>query len=107
MCGEFFAGVMSCGHGDGDSSKDFAALDVARGVTDDIDVIGREGFTMESDGAGLGDGAEFVADVVIIGKSSKGEVVPDSVVSQFDFGTSDEIACKECQKAVGAFLQSI
>ena len=96
---------MTRGNGDGDGPEDLSAFDVAWGVADDEDVFGGEFFAVQPVGAYPGDGTEFVAFVMVVGKNSEFKVVPDSVVVELDLGSGREVSGEERKDTVGAFLQ--
>ena len=45
-------------------------------------------------GTGHRHGAEFIADMVVIGISAESEIVPDSVMGELHLGAPCKIACQ-------------
>ena len=53
------------------------------------------------------DWAEFIPDMMVVGIGTKPEVVPDAVMGELHLGSGGEIAGKQGEHTVGAFLQLI
>ena len=91
MFGELGLREDSCGDCEGTRAEGSGACDVVGRVAEDPYVLRRK-VVPEFAGALKGDGAEFVALVVVVGVCAKREVLPDSVVREFVPRSGDDVA---------------
>ncbi len=75
------------------------------GVSEDVDIFGRERGDVECFGARFCKCAELVSIVVIVGKGAEFEEFLDAVMLQFEVGAPLEIAGEESDGEMGAFSE--
>src|SRR4029453_17058221 len=104
---EFGARIVSRGDGDGFCSNPLPAFDVTRCVSNDKNAFWRKLFPVRFQRASAGEFRELIAIVVIVCKSAKIEIVPDSIVAQLDLRPANKVPRQECQDAIFSLPQPI
>jgi hypothetical protein len=99
---KFIYGVAARRDRDRVGADHLAALDIVRRVADDPHAIGGEFDGVMHAGAAHGVRAEVVAAFAVVGEGAEGEMFPQAVAAQFDFGSAAKIARQQALGDVGA-----
>src|SRR5690242_17916283 len=97
MFGQLFPGPTACSDSNGPRPERPSAGNIAWGIANDIDLIGREFTAVLLLGPGARERAELVTIVMIVGKGAKLEEVPNPVMAKFQLGTARNIASQKRQ----------
>jgi len=74
------------------------ALDVARGVTNDKDLVALEVVPQSVASPGVSDACEFVSILMVVTKSAGFESVPKTKMAQFDAGAEADVAGQQSEQ---------
>src|SRR5207253_6910821 len=105
MLRQFFAAPSTGRDGDGACAERFSAGDIARRVTDDIDLVCGKFATVLFFRAGAGKRTEFIAIVVVVGEGAEFKEVPDAIMAEFELCAACDVAGKKSEDEVFSRLQ--
>ena len=105
MLGQLLPRKTSGRDRDGARANRFAARDIVRRVTDNIDIGGGEIDRVFCAGPLLRKRSEIVAIVVIVGKGAKFEKIPDAIVRELELRAAAEVAGQESEHILRAGLK--
>ena len=106
MLGEFFATPCAGGDRDGARAERLSAGNIARRITDDVDLVLGKFTAVLFFRAGTGKRSEFIPIVVVVGESAEFKKMPDAVVTKFELCAARDVAGEKPEHEMFSRFQS-